>query len=395
MSRTAIRLGDALQELIDYRGKTPKKLGGDWSATGHRVVSAINIKNNRVDNNDHHYVSDELYQKWMKVRLQPGDVLLTSEAPTGEVAYIAEPVDWCLGQRLFALRGKPGVLDGRYLYYALKGGPVRQQLMSRTTGTTVAGIRQSELVQVLLDLPPFDQQVEIGAALGAMDEAIDSNGRQIRLAAELLDTYAESLRHLPSVPLGQVAVLNRSIVNPKALGDEEVDHFSLPAFDAGALPERVAASTIMSNKTTFASEAILISRLNPRIERMWWVPARAAAPAMASTEFACLSGSDGVDLAALWLAVRDPYFRDEVPRRVTGTSGSHQRVRPDDLMSIDVPDVSRLSASEVARTRELLDVVSQRREASARLAACRDSLLPDLIEGRIVANAPSCREDIA
>ncbi len=36
MSRRSISLGDALLALIDHRGKTPKKLGGDWSFAGHR-----------------------------------------------------------------------------------------------------------------------------------------------------------------------------------------------------------------------------------------------------------------------------------------------------------------------------------------------------------------------
>jgi len=60
MTRQRVLLGDALSALIDHRGKTPKKLGGDWSSTGHRVVSAINIKNNGVNDNDHHYVSPVL-----------------------------------------------------------------------------------------------------------------------------------------------------------------------------------------------------------------------------------------------------------------------------------------------------------------------------------------------
>lgn len=125
MSRVRISLGDALDVLIDHRGKTPKKLGGDWADDGHRVVSALNVKDGRVDANDHHYISSEMYARWMKVPLEAGDVLLTSEAPTGEVAYISEEVEWAVGQRLFALRGKPGVLDGRYLSYLLRGGDAR------------------------------------------------------------------------------------------------------------------------------------------------------------------------------------------------------------------------------------------------------------------------------
>ncbi|WP_345761689.1 restriction endonuclease subunit S [Diaminobutyricibacter sp. McL0608] len=139
-----------------------------------------------MDDNDHHYVDDRLYTKWMKEPLRAGDVLLTSEAPTGEVAYIAEDVDWAVGQRLFALRGRPEILDGRYLSYLLRGGHVRHQLMSRTTGTTVSGIRQSELVKIELDLPSVDEQRAIAAMLGALDEKVESNRRLVELVPALL-----------------------------------------------------------------------------------------------------------------------------------------------------------------------------------------------------------------
>jgi len=193
VTRTRVLLGEALDLLIDHRGKTPKKLGGDWSSKGHRVVSAINIKDSRVDGNDHHYVADELFNKWMKEPLRAGDVLLTSEAPTGEVAYLPEDTDWCLGQRLFGLRGKAGVLEGRYLYYLLRSGDVRNQLIARSTGTTVSGIRQSELVKVELDLPPVPEQRGIAATLGALDDKIESNRRVQNLVLDIAQAaYVEA-----------------------------------------------------------------------------------------------------------------------------------------------------------------------------------------------------------
>lgn len=179
-------LGDALSELIDHRGKTPKKLGGGWSLTGHRVVSALNLKDHRVDENDHHYVNDELYKRWMKVPLRRGDVLLTSEAPLGQVAYLSADFDWCLGQRVFGLRANPKILDARFLFYLLRGGPVREQLFARSTGSTVSGIRQSELVKIRLALPALPEQRRVAAALGSLDDKIESNRRARQLAWDVL-----------------------------------------------------------------------------------------------------------------------------------------------------------------------------------------------------------------
>ena len=42
------KLGDIVSTVIDYRGKTPLKLGGDWSSNGYRALSAKNIKTGRI-----------------------------------------------------------------------------------------------------------------------------------------------------------------------------------------------------------------------------------------------------------------------------------------------------------------------------------------------------------
>ncbi len=385
MSRSTVTLGYALTALIDHRGKTPKKLGGDWTASGHRVVSAINIKGNRVDANEHHFVSGELYARWMKVPLRAGDVLLTSEAPTGEVAYLNEDKDWCLGQRVFGLRSNPQLLNGRYLFYQLRGGPARSQLLARATGTTVSGIRQSELVKVQLDLPPLQEQQDVADILGSLDERIESNRRVIEHGTRLLDLLSRCVADagLDATPLGKVARASTTTVNPASLGDRIVDLLSIPAFDEGTWPERVQASTIKSHKLLIQTPAILVSRLNPRFNRTWYCVPRDGVPALASTEFVALSLGDPSWLGALWLAVRDEYFMSELRRRVTGTSGSHQRIRSSDALAIDVPDVRTLPIAERQTASDLLTLVHQRRRENQKLADVRDSLLPELLSGRI------------
>jgi type I restriction enzyme S subunit len=230
------------------------------------------------------------------------------------------------------------------------------------------------------------QQLSIGKALGAIDDKIECNRRAVSVATNLLDALAEKVADsLALVPLGSIATLARRTLNPATLGDDIVAHFSLPAFDVNAQPDMSAASAIMSNKLVLTGPSILVSRLNPRINRTWWAVPPDGHIAVSSTEFAVLGAASHLELAALWLAVRDPFFRDELPRRVTGTSGSHQRVRPEDLLCIEVPDVRQLDMSMKATARGLLKVIQHHREESARLANLRDTLLPELLSGRIRA----------
>ncbi|MDX5318424.1 MAG: hypothetical protein LPK38_03590, partial [Actinomycetes bacterium] len=69
--------------------------------------------------------------------------------------------------------------------------------------------------------------------------------------------------------------------------------------------------------------------------------------------------------------------------RVTGTTGSHQRVDKSAIPTIEVPDPRSLrSADREAVVSLVQDGHASRREA-ARLADVRDELLPLLMSGRV------------
>jgi len=184
-------LEDLIVDIIDRRGVTPRKLGSDFASEGYRVISARTIRNRTVDltADDERYVSEEIYRRWMKTPLRAGDVLITSEAPLGEPAYVQEAHPWVVGQRLFAIRTDPSKLIGRFLFYAVQSYSVREDLLSRATGTTVLGIRQSELRRVRIPVPSLADQEAIVDILGTLDDKIELNRRM----GETLDRMAEAL----------------------------------------------------------------------------------------------------------------------------------------------------------------------------------------------------------
>lgn len=172
-------LDELVDSVVDRRGVTPLKLGSDFVTKGYRVISAKLIKDGRIDlsADEPRFVDEPTYKRWMRTPLLADDVILTSEAPIGEVAYIREPVEWCLGQRLFGIRTNKSRLHGRFLYYALQSDGVCHDLHSRATGTTAEGIRQSELRLVQIPLPDVDQQRAIAHILGSLDDKIELNRR--------------------------------------------------------------------------------------------------------------------------------------------------------------------------------------------------------------------------
>ena len=159
-------LEDVMDAIIDYRGKTPKK-----TETGIPLVTAKIVKGGYVQTPSE-FIAEDNYDKWM-VRGLPevGDVVLTTEAPLGEAAQLTDS-KVALAQRIVTLRGKQGVLSNDFLLCAMQSNYVQHQLESRATGSTVKGIKQSELRKVLLPVPPFGEQQRISNILKTISDKI-------------------------------------------------------------------------------------------------------------------------------------------------------------------------------------------------------------------------------
>ena len=168
-------LGEITELVIDYRGKTPKKLGGDWSESGYRALSAKNIKTGRIVQHDTiRFVNEEMYQKWMKDEIQRGDIIITSEAPFGQILYWDSEEKIVLSQRLFGVRIK-NEYDSRFVYYYMTTTDFQGEMDGRATGTTVVGLRQPELMKCVVRCPDLETQRKIASILSSIDEKISLN----------------------------------------------------------------------------------------------------------------------------------------------------------------------------------------------------------------------------
>jgi type I restriction enzyme S subunit len=174
---------DCMDAIIDYRGKTPKK-----TTSGIPLITAKIIKNGTIQPVTE-YIAESDYDSWMRRGMpETGDVVLTTEAPLGEVAQLDDR-KIALAQRVITLRGKKGFLDNTFLRYLLLSTDVQHQLDGRGTGTTVKGIKQSELRKVELPIPDFDIQKKIAHILVTLDNKIQLN----RQTNQTLEQMAQAL----------------------------------------------------------------------------------------------------------------------------------------------------------------------------------------------------------
>ena len=170
-------LRDITELVIDYRGKTPKKLGGDWSDRGYRALSAKNIKTGHiVQPNTIRFVDEDMYRKWMKDEIKRGDILITSEAPFGQILFWNSDEKVVLSQRLFGVRIKK-TFDSQFIYYYMMTAGFQGEMAGRTTGTTVIGLRQPELMKCELCCPNIETQKRIASILASIDNKIELNNK--------------------------------------------------------------------------------------------------------------------------------------------------------------------------------------------------------------------------
>lgn len=174
---TKLPLSELLELIIDHRGKTPNKMGfDDFFLSGIPVLSAKHVKTDGlVDVQSMRYASTEMYKKWMTVEVQEGDIILTSEAPMGEVFYIQDDKKYVLGQRVFGLRPNPRLINPKYLAAWLASSEGQRQITVRASGSTVQGIRQVELLKLEVDLPSKEEQERIANVRFSLTDKIILN----------------------------------------------------------------------------------------------------------------------------------------------------------------------------------------------------------------------------
>ncbi|OBK99456.1 restriction endonuclease subunit S [Mycobacterium sp. 1245499.0] len=265
--------------------------------------------------------------------------------------------------------------ETRYWYYALH----TCRLADHRSGSGQALLNQRILNDVSVPTVAAGERRRIAEVLGALDDKIAANDRVIGAAERLMIALAEAAPG--RVRLSSLASRSTVICHVSEF-DDRLAHFSLPAFDDGARPRLVDAAAVRSAKLLLTEPCVLFAKLNPRIPRIWNVPSLPSHMAVASTEFVVLR-PQGCDSSALWSALRQPDVSLRLQRRAAGTSGSHQRIRPGDLLDVSVPDVRLLSPAALRTISDLGALCHAGRAESARLSALRDALLPLLVCGKV------------
>ena len=378
-------LRDVADATVGFVGKmTPH-----YRDEGVVFLRSQDIRPHSIDISSALRVDPSFEEKIKKSRLRGGDVVVVRTGKPGTSAVVPPELEGANCSDLVVIRPN-GTVDSRWLSYYINAaaqGFVRERL--------VGAVQQHFNVRSALEMPlptlSHEEQRAQAEVLSALDDKVSANleaaSKARELAVALIGEVASSMR------LGELASVVRKSVNPSSLGLNAVKHFSLPNYDSGSAATE-SPSGIKSAKNLLQEPVVLVSKLNPRIPRIWAVDRLPVEPALASTEFVALAPRK-VGTGSLWAALLEPRFTRSLLERTAGTTGSHQRVKPEQMLDVDVPDVRDLESETKDLLESLCRKVNDVADENLRLAATRDELLPLLMSGKItVKDAEKTVEEV-
>ena len=357
------------------------------------------------------------------VYIRPGDLLFSwsGQPETSIDAFWWRGPEGWLNQHIFRVTPDDSI-DTTFFYYLLRYLKPNFVGIARNKQTTGLGhVTRRDLEHIEAALPPIPEQRAIAHILGTLDDKIELNrrmnetleemaralfkswfvdfdpvrakmeGRDPGLPKHLADLFPDRLvdSELGLIPegwevgcFGDVVDQIRDNENPLASPDTVFRHFSIPAFDKNQWPLTERGEDIKSQKSRVPPGVILLSKLNPETERVWFVDVASDERTICSTEFLVLLARQPFQRSYVYCLARSQFFRQQIESLVTGTSKSHQRAPAGAVLALEtiIPSTPVIRAFDQQASVLLERTVGYRRETIT-LAAQRDALLPKLVSG--------------
>ncbi|MBO9406177.1 restriction endonuclease subunit S [Shimia sp. R9_1] len=225
-----IQIGEVCSAIVDCVNKTAPVVEGP---TPYRMIRTTNVRNNRVDTENVRFVTEETFRIWTRRgELTDGDIILTREAPVGEVGQLKNASGVFLGQRTMVYRADPSRMDQQFLFQAMISPGLKRQYEADSAGGTVAHIRVPDCSKFLINVPPIAEQKKIAEILSTWDRAIEVAEAQLDCARTqkraLMQHLLTGRRRFPEfegqewkeVRLGEVASVIVSNVDKKSKDGE-------------------------------------------------------------------------------------------------------------------------------------------------------------------------------
>jgi type I restriction enzyme S subunit len=393
-------------------GPFGSKLGRrDYVPRGVPVIRGANLSDDsRFNFGDFVYVTEDKADELLPNNAHPGDLIFTQRGTLGQVGIIQKDCGhdrFVISQSQMKLTVDESKAAPYFLYYYFRAPDTVHTIAGLAISSGVPHINLDTLRHFEVKLPPLPTQRKIAAILSAYDDLIENNTRRIAILGQMARfLYREWFVHfrfpdhedvemvdsdLWPIPEGwqvgafsDLAVIKRDNVRPDESEDETFEYYSFPAFDSNRMPAFERGAEIRSNKYLVHRGSVLLSKLNPHIPRVWLPFPDTEHRAVASTEFLILLPKEPFTCEYLFGLCNSQDFLQRFASLATGTSTSHQRVKPRSLQNMQVPLPSRDLVQEFGSlATPVFGAIYTLQSKNAILSRTRDLLLPRLISGEL------------
>lgn len=403
----------------------------------YKINSGISTKSEQYGNGspfvsfstifNNYFLPDELpelmetsEQEQKTYSVKKGDVFLTRTSETldelamSSVAIKDYPKATFSG---FAKRLRPiqeDITYDKYMGFFLRSKYFRKIIDNNAIMTLRASFNEAIFSYINIYLPDYNQQVKIGNLLYKIEEKIKLNNKinaeLENIAKDLYDYWFvqfdfpdENAR--PYKSSGGNMVYNNilkkeipEIFNIKTLQDivqistEQIipqkgvkyNYYSIPTYDEIKTYQIEDGVNIQSNKFIVQNNDVLISKLNPRFNRV--IGVQNITNGISSTElivFRCLTK----ELQSLiYNIAKSDHFKQYCIYNATGSSGSHNRIAPEIMSAYKIPYndevINKFNKLIVPLTQKQMQIIQETRE----LISLREFLLPMLMNGQVTVS---------
>tara|TARA_B100000886_G_scaffold337555_1_gene298492 strand:- start:88 stop:1353 length:1266 start_codon:yes stop_codon:yes gene_type:complete len=368
-----------------------------------------------------------------KKLFKKGDILLGKLRPYFRKVILSEYEGIC-STDIWIIRPKEGI-DRNFLFYWCADWSFINFINTASEGTRMPRAKWEIAQKHEIKSHSSTQQIAIGKILGKLDEKIKKNFSSIETLEKMgssifqswfidfdssksVDVLSENKlfdkrtnifpqsfqrKNALEMPTGwdlgqleDLLELKRESITPSDYSNELFHHYSIPAFDENMIPSLELGKSILSDKYLVSEEVFLISKLNPRIQRVWLPSKNNNFQKICSTEFLVCKPKKSIGKCFSYFLAKSEIIRRKMEDLASGTSNSHQRVSPDDFMklSIVIPPQNLINLFN-NKFSCFLEKITLMRNENVTLAECRDTLLPKLLHGEIeITNANEIIQNI-
>jgi type I restriction enzyme S subunit len=187
-----------------------------------------------------------------------------------------------------------------------------------------------------------------------------------------------------------LAQKGRGIV-PADTPNEVFELYSIPSFECRR-PEIIPGSAIGSSKQIVSPGTVLLSKINPRINRAWHVESWTSHTKIASTEWLTFPPHADLEPKYLEYTLRQEWVREFMATNVSGVGGSLMRVKAStiDGLQFPLPDLTtqRSIVAEIEKQFSRLDdAVTNLRRVKGNLKRYVSGVLGEAIAGRLITGS--------